>query len=54
MRNKKNNTPIVVSSHDVYLDSDYVQWIHDIKSSWDGILFCENQRKNGGRVLLSS
>lgn len=24
MRNKKNNTPIVVSSHDVHLDSDYV------------------------------
>lgn len=31
MRNKKSNTPIVVSSHDVHLDSDYVQWIYEIK-----------------------
>lgn len=76
MRNKKSNTPIVVHSHDVHLDSDYVQWIHDIKErfrgaqikaavkvnsdsyysigGWDGISFCENQRKNGEKVLLSS
>lgn len=31
MRNKRNNTSIVVSSHDVHLDSNYVQWIHEIK-----------------------
>lgn len=31
MKNKKNNSPIIVKSHDVHLDSDYVQWIHDIK-----------------------
>lgn len=31
MKNGKNNSPIIVSSHDVHLDSDYVQWIHDIK-----------------------
>ncbi len=31
MQNKKGNSPVIVSSHDVYLDSDYVQWIHDIK-----------------------
>lgn len=28
---KRNKNPIVVSSHDVHLDSDYVQWICDIK-----------------------
>ena len=74
MQNKRNRSPIVVSSHDVHLDSDYVQWIHDIKErfrgaqikaavkvnleqllfNWDGILFCENWRKNGEKVLLSS
>ena len=67
MQDKKGNSPIIVSSHDVHLDSDYVQWIHDIKErfrgaqnsyysigNWDGILFYENQKKNGDVVLLSS
>ena len=39
MQNRKGNSPIIVRSHDVYLDSDYVQWIHDIKerfSSFEG------------------
>lgn len=31
MKNKKRNSTIIVSSHDVHLDSNYVQWIHDIK-----------------------
>jgi len=31
MENKNSNSPIIVSSHDVHLDSDYVQWIYDIK-----------------------
>lgn len=28
---RRNRNPIIVSSHDVHLDSDYVQWIYDIK-----------------------
>ena len=31
MADKRNEKPIVVRSHDVHLDSDYVQWIHNIK-----------------------
>lgn len=31
MQNRKSRFPIVVSSHDVHLDSDYVQWIYEIK-----------------------
>lgn len=31
MKNKNSNAPIIVRSHDVHLDSDYVQWIYDIK-----------------------
>lgn len=31
MNNKKKSSPIIVSSHDVHLDSDYIKWIHDIK-----------------------
>ncbi|SFG47146.1 PDDEXK nuclease domain-containing protein [Enterocloster clostridioformis] len=31
MKNKNSNAPIIVRSHDVHLDSDYVQWVHDIK-----------------------
>ena len=29
--NKENKTAIVVSSHDIQLDSDYVKWICDVK-----------------------
>ena len=29
--NKENRTTIVVSSHDIQLDSDYVKWICDVK-----------------------
>ena len=29
--NKENKTMIVVSSHDIQLDSDYVKWICDVK-----------------------
>ena len=36
MQDKKGNSPIIVSSHDVHLDSDYVQWIHDIKERFRG------------------
>lgn len=31
MKNRNSNAPIIVRSHDVHLDSDYVQWVHDIK-----------------------
>lgn len=31
MPDKRDNKPFVVRTHDVHLDSDYVQWIHDIK-----------------------
>ena len=28
---KEKRTPIVVSSHDIQLDSNYVKWIYDVK-----------------------
>ncbi len=31
MQKRKSRFPTVVSSHDVHVDSDYVQWIHEIK-----------------------
>ena len=31
MSDKSTKQPVVVSSHDVHLDSDYIQWIHEIK-----------------------
>lgn len=31
MQKRKSRFPMVVSSHDVHVDSDYVQWIHEIK-----------------------
>lgn len=32
MQNKKSRSPIIVSSHNVHLDSDYVQWIFSFLS----------------------
>lgn len=31
MTEKKAEKPFAVSSHDVHLDSDYIQWIHSVK-----------------------
>ena len=53
MRNKKNNTPIVVSSHDVHLDSDYVQWIHDIKERFRGAQIKAAVKVNSEQLLFN-
>ena len=26
--------PSIVKSHDIHLDSDYVQWLHDVKERY--------------------
>ena len=31
MTEKKAEKPFAVSSHDIHLDSDYIQWIHSVK-----------------------
>ena len=53
MRNKKNNTPIVVRSHDVHLDSDYIQWIHDIKERFRGAQIKEAVKVNSEQLLFN-
>ena len=53
MRNKKKNTPIVVSSHDVHLDSDYVQWIHDIKKRFRGAQIKAAVKVNSEQLLFN-
>ena len=53
MRKKKNNTPIIVSSHDVHLDSDYVQWIHDIKERFRGAQIKAALKVNSEQLLFN-
>ena len=53
MRNNKNNTPIVVHSHDVHLDSDYVQWIQDIKERFRGAQIKAAVKVNSEQLLFN-
>ncbi len=53
IQNKKNNTPIVVSSHNVHLDSDYVQWIHDIKARFRGAQIKAAVKVNSEQLLFN-
>lgn len=53
MRNKKNNTPIIVSSHNVQLDSDYIQWIHDIKERFRGAQIKATVKVNSEQLLFN-
>lgn len=53
MRNKKNNTPIIVSSHNVHLDSDYIQWIHDIKQRFRGAQIKAAVKVNSEQLLFN-
>lgn len=48
MNNKKNSSPTIVSSHDVHLDSDYIQWIHDIKERF---LSCDSFRYHAATIF---
>ena len=34
MPDSKNEKPIVVRSHDVFLDAEYARWIHDVKDRY--------------------
>lgn len=53
MRNKNNNTPIIVSSHNVQLDSDYIKWIHDIKERFRGAQIKATVKVNSEQLLFN-
>ena len=53
MQNKKGNSSIIVSSHDVHLDSDYVQWIHDIKERFRGAQLKVAVKVNSEQLLFN-
>ena len=53
LQNKKGDSPIVVSSHDVHLDSDYVQWIHDIKERFRGAQIKAAVKVNSEQLLFN-
>ncbi len=53
MQDKKGNFPIIVSSHDVHLDSDYVQWIHDIKERFRGAQIKAAVKVNSEQLLFN-
>ena len=53
MLDKISKNPILVSSHDVHLDSDYVQWIHDIKERFRGAQIKAAVKVNSEQLLFN-
>ncbi|MDE6890355.1 MAG: PDDEXK nuclease domain-containing protein [Lachnospiraceae bacterium] len=53
MQNKKLKSPVIVSSHDVHLDSDYIQWIYDIKERFRGAQIKASVKVNSEQLLFN-
>ena len=53
MQNKKASSPSIVSSHDVYLDSDYIQWIYDIKERFQNVQIKAAIKVNSEQLLFN-
>ncbi|MCC8097847.1 MAG: DUF1016 N-terminal domain-containing protein [Eubacterium sp.] len=47
------NTPRIVKIHDVHLDYDYVQWIHDIKERYRGTQIKAAVKINSEQLLFN-
>lgn len=53
MPDKRDNKPFVVSSQDVHLDSDHVQWIHDIKECFRNTQIRADIKVNSEQFLFN-
>ncbi len=53
MNKQNNDKPILVSSHDIYLDNDYIKWIHDIKDRFRNIQIKAALRVNSEQLLFN-
>ncbi|MCM1126486.1 MAG: PDDEXK nuclease domain-containing protein [Lachnospiraceae bacterium] len=51
--NKEKKTPIVVSSHDIQLDSDYVKWICDVKQRFRNTQIKAAVKVNSEQLLFN-
>lgn len=53
MASKSNDKPSVVRSHDLNLDSDYVQWIYDVKQRFRGAQIKAAVKVNSEQLLFN-
>lgn len=51
--NKEKKTPIVVSSHDIQLDSAYVKWICDVKQHFRNTQIKASIKVNSEQLLFN-
>lgn len=49
----EENTPRIVKTHDVHLDIEYVQWIHDIKERYRGTQIKAAVKVNSEQLLFN-
>ena len=47
------NIPRIVKTHDVHLDSEYVQWLHDIKERYRGTQIKAAVKVNSEQLLFN-
>ncbi len=52
-KGKEKSTPIVVSSHDIQLDSDYVKWIYDVKQRFRSTQIKAAVKVNSEQLLFN-
>lgn len=52
-KEKENRIPIVVSSHDTQLDSDYVKWIYDVKQRFRNTQIKATVKVNSEQLLFN-
>jgi len=53
MIDKRNRKPIIVSSHDVHLDIDYVRWIHNVKERFRNAQIKAAVKVNSEQLLFN-
>lgn len=53
MADKTNGKPRAVTSHDITLDKEYVQWIHDIKQRFRNAQIKAAVKVNSEQLLLT-
>lgn len=51
--NEEIQKPMVVRSHDTHLDSDYVQWIHDVKQRFRNAQIKATVKVNSEQLLFN-
>ena len=53
MTDKVNEKPRVVNSHDITIDKEYIQWIHDIKQRYRNAQIKAAVKVNSEQLLFN-